>query len=94
MKIGCIILHQTNTSSQTVQQTFQHLFQNKVTVLENPLYLSDLSMCDFWLFNNLNENLRRIFLSEYGIDQFSADIPKEALNFWKIRMQNSIDIKI
>ena len=51
-----IILHHDNASSHSARQTIEYLKQEKVEILDHPLYSPDLSPNDFFTFPKIKKS--------------------------------------
>jgi histone-lysine N-methyltransferase SETMAR len=94
-----LILHDDNAKPHRALITNGFLAKNHIQSYPNPPYSPDLSPCDFFLFPELNDQLREIEFNddnmmlnalEQAIGTLTKDDFKNCFNDWFIRMRKCI----
>ena len=57
-RLNDLVIHHSNASSHNATQTMKFLEAQRIKLMGYPAYSPDLSLCDFWLFPKINEQLR------------------------------------
>ena len=93
-------LHDDNSQPYRAWMTTEYLAGNRVELYQNPPYLPDLSLCDFFLFQKLKNQLREIQFNNdeevlKALDHAAGCLGKEdsrnCFDDWFSRMQKCID---
>ena len=96
-----LILHDDNAQPHRAWMTTEYLAGNRVDLYQNPPYLSDLSLCDFFLLQKLQNQLREIQFNNNeealkALNHAARCLTKEdsrnCFDDWFSRMQKCIDV--
>ena len=96
-----LILHDDNARSHRAWMTIEYLAENRVKSYQNPSYLPDLSLCNFFLFQKLKNKLREIQFNndeemlealDHAIGCLTKEDFQNCFSDWFSRMQKCIDV--